>query len=118
MPLKPKRLCPKCSNIVQGPCDKCNKQREQQYDKARQYTNSRPEYRTNRWKEYSEAFRHQHPCCADCEARGLVVATEVVGHIKPAWKFPELFWEPSNHTPQCVACNKRQEMRDAKEYRA
>ena len=116
MPLKPKRLCPRCNQVVQGACTSCNKQREQHYDKARAYTNSRPEYRTERWKRASEAFRREHPCCADCEEQGVLTATAVVGHIKPASHFPELFWQPSNWRPQCVACNKRQEAIDNRKY--
>lgn len=114
VPNKPKRLCPKCQQVVQGPCKQCTTQRTQQYEQARAPSVS--EYKTNRWKRYSAWFRMTHPLCVDCERKGVLSAAEVVGHIKPAKFFPELFWEPTNHKPQCTKCNREQEVSDAKRY--
>ena len=115
LPNKPKRLCARCGAIVQGQCP-CSKQRAKQADIARAHTNCRDLYNTTRWKAYSVAFRHANPLCVDCEARGLLVGADVVGHVKPASHFPELFFEPSNHRAICTACNSKQHHRDAKIY--
>jgi 5-methylcytosine-specific restriction endonuclease McrA len=57
-----------------------------------------------------------HPLCVDCEAKGVLAATELVGHKKPVRWFPELFWEPTNHKPQCTRCNREQEIKDGRKY--
>lgn len=114
MPSKPKRLCPRCQRVVQGSCTQCTKERTQQYEQARAHTVA--DYKTNRWKRYSVWFREARPLCADCEAKGIISGTEVVGHIKPARWFPELFWSSTNHKPQCERCNREQEVADAKRY--
>jgi 5-methylcytosine-specific restriction enzyme A len=114
MPSKPYRLCPKCQQVVQGPCTQCNKANERQHDQYRGSAASRGY--DHRWSEYSKGYRANHPLCARCEAKGLVVPTAVVGHIKPANRFPDLFWDEANHVPLCRACNAQQEREDAKQY--
>ena len=116
MPTKPKRICSRCQQVVSGPCERCNKQREVQYDKWR--GSSRQRGYTAEWDAYSISFRTQRPLCEQCEADGILRESAVVDHIKPAAYFPELFWEPSNHRALCVACNTAKAVADAKTYGA
>lgn len=72
-----------------------------------------------RWKAASAAWRKRHPLCARHEARGEVVAGEVVDHIKPhglvealaggdaqriadGWR---LFWDTKNWQTLCARCH-------------
>src|SRR5205814_1348017 len=59
----------------------------------------------SRWDRYSEAYRRAHPLCARCEAKGLIVAVEVVGHIVPVPPSDPRFLEPHNHIALCQQCN-------------
>ena len=60
---------------------------------------------THAWDEYAKAYKLEHPLCVRCKANGKYVPAEVVDHIKPAKRFPELFWEPDNHQSLCAICN-------------
>lgn len=110
MPSKPFRLCPRCNQRVQGPCEQCNKQREVQYDKWRGTAASRGY--DARWTEYSKARLAQYPLCARCEREGRLEAAVLTGHKVPGWKNMDLFWEPDNHESLCAACNRKQDIED------
>ncbi|MDO6804080.1 HNH endonuclease, partial [Wenyingzhuangia sp. 1_MG-2023] len=64
-------------------------------------------YKTSRWKKLSVAYRRQHPLCCDCESRGTIRPADLVDHIKPAKKFPELFWDWRNLRALCQECHNR-----------
>jgi len=114
MPTKPKRLCSRCQQVVSGPCERCNKQREVQYDKWRGSAASRGY--DARWSAYSKARLSEHPLCVDCEAGGRLEAATLTGHIVPGWVDMERFWDSSNHKSQCASCNAKQDHEDRKRY--
>jgi len=53
-----------------------------------------------KWSKYRLKFLSEHPLCA-CGAKATVV-----DHIVP-WKndIESLFWEPTNHRPNCKRCH-------------
>ena len=59
----------------------------------------------HRWQKAREGFLRAHPLCARHEARGEVVAAEVVDHIVPHKGDLSLFWNRSNWQPLCKRCH-------------
>lgn len=115
MPAKAPTLCkhPGCGALVRGGyCDQHKaaaavnrKQGQQDYNRRR--AESDRLYSTQRWRKLSIVYKKRHPLCCECERNGLVRATEIVDHIKPAKSHPELFWEWSNLRPLCHDCHNR-----------
>ncbi len=66
----------------------------------------------SKWSIYAKAFIIKHPICCRCGNKSTLV-----GHIKPAFAFPNLFWDKSNHVPLCRSCNSLQDKEDRKLYK-
>ena len=115
MPAKAPTLCkhPGCGVLVRGGyCDQhqaaaANNRKLGQQDYNRRRAESDRLYSTQRWRKLSIVYKKRHPLCCECERNGLVRATEIVDHIKPAKSHPELFWEWSNLRPLCHDCHSR-----------
>ena len=115
MPAKAPTLCkhPGCGSLVAGGYCATHKpaQRADKLQGQKDYNSRRAEsdrlYSTQRWRKLSVAYKRRHPVCCECERNGLVRATEIVDHIKPAKDSPELFWEWSNLRPLCHDCHNR-----------
>jgi len=115
MPAKAPTLCkhPGCGVLVRGGyCDQhqaaaANNRKLGQQDYNRRRAESDRLYSTQRWRKLSIVYKKRHPLCCECERNGLVRATEIVDHIKPAKSHPELFWEWSNLRPLCHDCHNR-----------
>ncbi len=62
---------------------------------------------SHKWDEYSKWYLQQpgNHFCRICFAKGKKVLARCVDHIIDATIRPDLFWEPTNHQPLCVACN-------------
>jgi 5-methylcytosine-specific restriction protein A len=86
-------------------------QHSRQKSREHRYT-QHPGYNTYRWQRYRDEFKAAHPFCARCNH----ALTRVVDHIIPTWVRPELFYEPSNHQPMCVKCNRLKADEDARRY--
>ena len=69
-----------------------------------------------KWRAYSKERLKQHPLCEMCHQQGYIVQAKVTDHIKPAWKYPELFDSSDNHQSLCQACNKRKSQADDQLY--
>ena len=100
MAMKPAKLC-KCGRVLPGGsrCQQCNRHADKQRGTARQRGY------TTQWDKYAKAYLREHPLCVYCKAKGRDVPATCVDHIKPADKFPELFWDESNHAAACTPCN-------------
>ena len=71
---------------------------------------------TTAWDKYSKARLAEHPICVMCKAEGRIVEATVTDHIKPARRFPELFWDPTNHQSLCLSHNVSKAAEDEKRY--
>ena len=83
------------------------------HDGSYQRERSANPYHTNRWTRLSRAFRAEHPRCAECKAKGITKAAEVVDHIIP-YPICEDFYDRSNLQSLCEACNRAKGNRDRK----
>jgi 5-methylcytosine-specific restriction endonuclease McrA len=59
-----------------------------------------PRYWSKAWARYRRAYLAEHTRCAKCGR-----LSQVVDHIQPSWKRPDLFFEETNHQALCIACN-------------
>ena len=59
------------------------------------------------WRKYRRVFLLKNPICVDPlgEHPGVVVAANVVDHIKAHKGDKKLFWDPTNHQATCSHCN-------------
>lgn len=83
MPDAALRACamPRCPELVaKGYCRKCAAEREQQ----RPNVELRRFYRTARWARLRNVVLQEEPFCPECEAEGMVGATEDVHHKQKA----------------------------------
>jgi 5-methylcytosine-specific restriction protein A len=64
-------------------------------------------YDSQAWRDARDGFLTEHPLCADCENRGLVVSAEVVDHVIPHKGDHGLFWDRSNWRSLCITCHNR-----------
>lgn len=69
-------------------------------------------YGLKRWQWLSRWFRRQHPLCDHCTAAGLVVAAEVVDHIRPHRGDESLFWDLVNLQSLCASCHSSKTVRE------
>ncbi len=60
---------------------------------------------TRRWELARKVFLAEHPLCAACSRRGIVVSATVVDHIMPHHGDGELFWDEGNWQPLCASCH-------------
>ena len=96
------RVCLDCHELTED--ERCGTHKAKARATAR--FSEDPRYRTQRWTDYSKAFRTRHPLCA-LHLEGCTLVAEVVDHIHPVKTHPHLFWEPTNHRPACQHCNQR-----------
>lgn len=75
------------------------------YDEARG-TASQRGY-TSRWSKASKGYRAKHPLCVLCQAKGLIVAADVVDHRVPHKGDTVLFWDRDNWQSLCKTCHDR-----------
>lgn len=68
-------------------------------------------YHSWRWTKESKAFREEHPLCAECLKKGLLVPSKVVDHIIPV-AICEDFWDQDNWQSLCSKCNADKGNRD------
>lgn len=108
MPMMPPRKCHGCGRMVVGPCEDCARERAKRVDVKRNTTDYRALYRTEKWKQTSRRHLALHPWCVGFPAgsHGTErVLAQCTDHIRPAHRYPELFFEPSNHQSLCFDCN-------------
>lgn len=70
-------------------------------------------YHSWRWTKESKAFREEHPLCAECLKKGLLVPSKVVDHIVPV-AICEDFFDQNNWQALCDKCNVVKGNRDKK----
>ena len=58
-----------------------------------------------RWQKARATYLRSHPMCVMHEARGLLVAAEVVDHIVPHKGDSNLFWDQTNWQSLCKHCH-------------
>jgi len=112
MPRKPSRPCkyPGCPHLASderiGYCDTHLKQSQRQYDQQRG-TSTQRGY-NYRWQKASKLYLAGHPLCAICLKKNppVIKAAECVDHIIPHKGDYKLFWDPANHQPACLECNR------------
>ena len=81
-----------------------------------------PSHHSTAWKKLSKSYRERNPLCVRCAAgngpipEARTVAAQCVDHIKPAWKFPDLFYDESNIQSLCFACHERVTEEDLETY--
>jgi len=71
------------------------------YSKGRSKLSRQGFYTTKSWILLRNAYRNKFPLCFECLKEGVVTPMEVVDHIKPADKFPELKLEWDNLQSLC-----------------
>lgn len=57
------------------------------------------------WRGFSRRIRRERPICEWCLAKGLVVPSEEVHHVKKLKDFPELKFDPENVVAICTECH-------------
>lgn len=62
-------------------------------------------YYSQRWKTLRLRVLGNEPLCRLCASRGLIVAANVVDHIRPHRNDEALFWDESNLQPLCYRCH-------------
>jgi 5-methylcytosine-specific restriction enzyme A len=67
-----------------------------------------------RWRRARAAFLAQHPLCAVCEGRGLVIAATLVDHVVPHRGDQRLFWDQGNWAPACKRCHDAKTAREGR----
>ena len=103
MPLKPKRLCSRCGQVVQGPCGKCNKQRRAERTDGQEF------YWTVQWRSFSKAYLTENPLCVLCLERGVFTqARQVDHHPIPRVDLPTERWcDRACVRAVCASCHAR-----------
>ena len=61
-------------------------------------------YGLERWRKRSKRQLREHPLCAKCLAKGLVVAAKIADHVVPHKGDPTLFWEGDLQS-LCARCH-------------
>jgi 5-methylcytosine-specific restriction protein A len=62
--------------------------------------------RTKRWERMRRLHLQRHPLCVMCEARGKIVAAQIVDHVKPHKGDARLFWDNLNNWQSvCKPCH-------------
>jgi 5-methylcytosine-specific restriction protein A len=87
------RFCPEHERI--------QKNKEAEYDQARDQTEARQWLHSSRWRKASKAFLDEHPLCAKCLRQGRDTAGYLVDHIKPHEGNYDLFWDQDNWQSMC-----------------
>jgi hypothetical protein len=76
-------------------------------------------YHSGRWLRARDAFLAEHPLCAPCDRRGLVVPASVVDHIDghqhPDWL--ARFWNQSRWQGCCTDCHAAKSAAELAEWR-
>lgn len=79
------------------------KQAQHAYDQQRGKTAARGYGRD--WQRLRRAFLTKFPLCRMCEERGKVVVADLVDHIVPVKRAPNLRLVESNLQSLCTACH-------------
>lgn len=119
MPRKAPSLCrsPGCGQLTRvGYCPDHLHEREQRrrdvMRKSHQRYNAKRDesdkfYGTEAWRKLRNVFIRRHPLCCECESNGRVVVAEIVDHIIPRKRAPELSLKWQNLRSLCRACHNR-----------
>ena len=97
------RFC-RCGKRIEGRllCERCDptpKTGERGYD--------------HQWRKLSEAYRTDHPTCADCEAKDIVTPATQVHHEIPIRTAPGRRLDPANLVSLCDVCHEARHGREA-----
>lgn len=129
MPNAAPRVCthPGCGALVYDGTGRCLKHRreERKLLDARRGSAHERGY-TSRWQKAAAGWLKAHPLCAECEAKGIVEAGEVVDHKIPhrlkeaidsgderrIAEARRLFWDDSNWQTLSKACHDRKTARE------
>jgi len=116
MPNTPKRICPIHHRILEAGqrCPQCQQSRSPDNRPSR----SQRGY-TRRWyQHYQKPYLAEHPCCEDCEDRGIVKAAECVDHITPHEGDESLLYCWENLRALCWSCHSRKTLREQREKKS
>lgn len=99
------------------------KEKNAEYDKARNEDETRKKYQTNQWRTLRIHVLHRDPYCVRHMAQTppMRVPSTTVNHIKKARDFPELFFDINNLEGVCAPCHSsdiQAEERRAEQMRA
>ena len=100
------RYCARCRTSHNGRCP----QRVQRAPDLRPSANSRGY--DAMWRKWRDALLADHPLCAECSRRGLVVPATSVDHMEPHRGDARLFWDAGNVQPLCASCHAAKSARE------
>ena len=66
------------------------------------------------WQQCRSRYLDDHPCCEDCQEKGVTRPAEHVHHITPISEARALRLEPSNLAALCVPCHEARHGRKLK----
>ena len=67
---------------------------------------------TAAWQKARKAFLSENPLCVACQAKGELVSSTVVDHVKPhRHEDVDLFWDQGNWQALCKRCHDRKTAR-------
>jgi 5-methylcytosine-specific restriction protein A len=95
MPSKPK--------VFRPPHLASRQQQQQEYETRR--GSARQRGYSAAWDRASLSHRQSHPLCVGCQARGFIVAADVVDHVEPHLGDPVKFWAEGNWQSACSWCH-------------
>lgn len=79
------------------------KQAERQIDARR--GSARQRGYTTAWDKAAKGHLRSHPLCVGCEARGEIVAAELVDHVVPHKGDQTVFWDRAGWQSACRWCH-------------
>ena len=73
-------------------------------------------YNSRKWRAFSKSYKERHPLCVKCEAKGIIVSSEVTDHIERVNSGGDIYDE-SNLQALCKSCHNSKSGREAHGYK-
>lgn len=102
---------PPCTGIWDGEkCTRCNRRPQVRKKRGPHRARQKKWYDSARWKQRTKTFlaRPENVVCAICGDR----VAKCIDHVIPPKGNERLFWDPSNHQPACLKCNREKGARE------
>lgn len=113
MPTRPPRVCPRCQNVVDGPCRTCSRQRDADAQRSVAWKGGS----TRAWRRFRRQWLDEHPFCAGWPLDTCSAIADQVDHIKPLALFTGARREAARFSRRnvqslCSPCHKRKTAHD------